>query len=83
MFRFIRKLTVVEWLVIATITIILGAIVNDEIRGHLAERQATSDAERDIAVGDFAFHVGGRRRLWFDETAAIFRARYDWRHPLR
>ena len=98
MSRFIRNLTVVEWSVVAASAFLLGTFAYDEVRGQLAERQATADARRDIARGELAFHVGGRRRPWFDKTAAIFESNWgaelvcsygccqacaDWRYTSR
>ena len=76
-FRFIRNLTIVEWLVIAVVAFILGTFAIDEIRAQIAERNAAQDAQRDIEAGKFAFQIGGRQRPWFDNTAQIFKTRYN------
>ena len=75
--RFIGNLKVVEWLVVATVTFILGTFAIDEFRVHFAKRQGIADAQRDIAAGEISFRIGCKPRAWFDETAAIFRDRFD------
>ena len=46
--RFIRNLTIVEWLVIAAVAFILGTFVVYEIRTHFAKQKGAADALRDV-----------------------------------
>ena len=77
MIRFIRNLTIVEWLVIAAVTIILGTFAVDEVRGHFAKQRGAADAQGDVAAGEFNFRIGGKARVWYSETATVFRDRFD------
>ena len=76
MIRFFRNLTLVEWLVIAAVIITLGTFAVDEVRAHFANQRGATDAQRDIAAGEFNFRIGGRPRMWYSETAKVFRDRF-------
>jgi len=75
MIRYLRNLTVLEWLVIAAIAFVLGSFAWDEVRVQHAERQGAADARRDIKAGNFHFRIGGKQRPWLDETETAFRER--------